>query len=869
MSLETGSQIGPYRILRPIGAGGMGEVYAALDPALGREVAIKVLPQEFALLPERRSRFEREAKALAQLSHPNLVQIYAFSTHEEAPFLAMELLQGQTLRERLEGRGLPVRRVVDYARQIAAGLAAAHDRGIIHRDLKPDNVFVTREGPLKLLDFGLAKATPSSEPSDPNGTTEIGSGGLHHELTEAGRTLGTSGYMSPEQVRGQGVDLRSDLFSFGILLYEMLAGKRPFQGESTVDTLHAILREDPPPLPSTLNVPATLIHILARCLEKEPEARFRSAQDLGFALEELALGTSSASQGTLRVPASARFTRRWLHLMAAGLGLLGLGSAAGWLAHRPVKAHYQQMLEDRFEVTHACFLPDGQAVVFSATQNGEREALYHLSAPGAQPRPLGVLGSVLGVSPTGDLAILVKAHASDSQGELAVLPASGGAPRPLAKDIAWAAWGPEGTDLILKHTRHQGRRVQLITYRDQKLFETRDRLHGLGHFVVSPAKDAIAFFENVIGKKDQADLIVVGLDGKERRRISLNGQVHSGLVWDERGLVTLQSLPQAKDLANLVRIDPKRGRVEVILADTTLGELMDVSSGGDFLVFPGGLSSDLDAAQWLKPGQDNPELLTWGNGYFNQAFLSGDGNHLAFTTSTGWSFAAFLQTAESNLPIRLAEGFAKGISGDGKWVLVNPLEGKARLVSTTGGEERVLPGSWFHSKAFLSWDASRALLVGRKGGPPAVDGSFLVDTVSGQERVLNPAIMGPLSPDGQRAFKAEGRTISPAWRLVNLDSGEEWPLPAQAQGKVPSAWEADGKGLWLLASPAGKPDLHQIWRCDLSRGTVTLHRQLDAPPSAMGSLGFPPGLSADGRAWARTVGRSNPLRTSFFRLKLR
>jgi serine/threonine protein kinase/tetratricopeptide (TPR) repeat protein len=286
MSLATGTTLGPYKILAPLGAGGMGEVYRAHDSRLGRDVAIKVIPTELSGDRERLKRFEQEARAAGALSHPNVCAIHDVGTHEGAPFVVMELLEGETLRERLAAGPIPVRKAIDYAAQAARGLAAAHEKGIVHRDLKPENLFLTGDGHVKILDFGLAKQFPAfvSGPQTESPTEEMARG------TRAGALLGTVGYMSPEQARGEPADSRSDIFSIGCVLFEMLSGRRAFQHETAVETLNAILKEDPPPLVSSSgSVPSDLERIVRHCLEKRPENRFASAPDLHFALQSLLL----------------------------------------------------------------------------------------------------------------------------------------------------------------------------------------------------------------------------------------------------------------------------------------------------------------------------------------------------------------------------------------------------------------------------------------------------------------------------------------------------------------------------------------------------------------------------------------------------
>ena len=281
MTLSAGTRLGPYEILSPLGAGGMGEVYRARDSKLERDVAIKVLPQSLAADPDALARFEREAKAVAALSHPNILAIHDFGTHEGTAYAVMELLEGETLRGKLDAGPIPQKQAVDYALQIAKGLSAAHEKGIVHRDLKPENLFVTKDGHVKILDFGLAKRVEAVAPGE---ETSAPTGSGH---TEPGTVMGTVGYMSPEQVRGLPVDHRSDIFSFGAILYEMLSGKKAFKRDTASDTMAAILREEPPELTeSGRNISPALDHIVRHCLEKDRDNRFQSAKDIAFALSE-------------------------------------------------------------------------------------------------------------------------------------------------------------------------------------------------------------------------------------------------------------------------------------------------------------------------------------------------------------------------------------------------------------------------------------------------------------------------------------------------------------------------------------------------------------------------------------------------------
>src|SRR5688572_14864739 len=331
MAITSGTRIGSYEVSALIGSGGMGEVYRAHDPRLGRDVAIKVLPPAFSTDPDRLRRFEQEARAAAALNHPNILTVHevgAFAPDPgspAAPYVVSELLEGQTLRDVVSGGPLAIRKVVDYATQIASGLAAAHDKGVVHRDLKPENLFLTRDGRIKILDFGLAKLREPA-PADAGGATMMPTRNLE---TGAGIVLGTAGYMSPEQVRAQPVDHRTDIFSFGAVLYEMISGARAFRGETAADTISAILKSDPPELTGVQGaVPPTLERIVHHCLEKAPELRFQAARDIVFNLE--ALSTAPATSSLIAPAPPKRRRLGALAAAAAAVALAAVAAAAGW-----------------------------------------------------------------------------------------------------------------------------------------------------------------------------------------------------------------------------------------------------------------------------------------------------------------------------------------------------------------------------------------------------------------------------------------------------------------------------------------------------------------------------------------------------------
>ena len=398
-----GKTISHYRIIDKLGQGGMGEVYRARDSRLERDVAVKVLPSHLAEDPSALARFEREAKAIAALSHPNILGIFDVGSEGGVAYAVTELLEGETLRAQLMDGALPVRKAVDYAAQMAQGLAAAHDKGITHRDLKPENVFVTAEGRLKILDFGLAKQVRPASAANATDSPTMGT------LTDPGIVMGTVAYMAPEQARGQAVDSRADLFSFGAVLYEMLTGRPAFRRETATDTMVAILKEDPPELASVdAKIPAALARLVEHCLEKSPAARYQSARDVAFALEALAGSGWSLSGAT-----AVATPRRWIRWLAAALIALALVAAGVFVGLRlagpaaPGEITYEVKTFDPQFISNARFLPDGKSIVFSAALEGNLPELFVIRAGDVTPKPLHQPRThLLSVSSKGELAVL-------------------------------------------------------------------------------------------------------------------------------------------------------------------------------------------------------------------------------------------------------------------------------------------------------------------------------------------------------------------------------------------------------------------------------------------------------------------------------
>jgi serine/threonine protein kinase len=538
MALVPRTKLGPYEIQSPLGAGGMGEVYRARDPRLGREVAIKVLPAALSADPGRLQRFEQEARSASALNHPNILVVYDVGTYDGAPYLVTELLEGETLRERLRDGTLPPRKALEYAIQLGQGLAAAHEKGIVHRDLKPDNIFLCRDGRSKILDFGLAKLV-APEPQDATIS------GLKSPHTEEGVVMGTAGYMSPEQVRGQKADARSDIFAFGAVLYEMLAGRRAFAGPTAADTASAILKEDPPDLPAgNPKITPALDRIVRHCLEKNPDERFQSARDLAFHLHSL----SSISDVSAASPAdlSAKKFSRPIAWLLASLTLALVATGSWWLGRNfagksAVKAEQFRRLTDFAGMEEfPAISPDGKSVAFTRDAGGFRQIWVRLLSGGV---PIQVTRDPVDhQSPrwsadSGSL-IYYSAPAAEAYGTVWQIPALGGTPRPLTHSLGAADLSHDGKRLAF--LRFENRQVELVVSAlDGNAPQVVTRLSSQYSYSYprwSPDDARIAYQRSLVFR---SDIFVAPSQGGQPRPITDDGVMMSGFAWlpDGSGIV--------------------------------------------------------------------------------------------------------------------------------------------------------------------------------------------------------------------------------------------------------------------------------------------------------------------------------------------
>jgi Tol biopolymer transport system component len=839
MSLAAGTRLGPYEIVAPLGAGGMGEVYRARDERLGRDVAVKVLPASFSADAERLRRFEHEARAAGALNHPGITTVFDVGTHDGAPFVVEELLEGETLRAALAGGRLAARKAIDCAIQVARGLAAAHEKGIVHRDLKPENIFLTRDGRAKILDFGLAKLTGAGDvtaaTSLPTATKD----------TQPGALVGTLAYMSPEQVRGQPADARSDIFSFGVILHEMLSGMRPFRGDSAADTMSAILREDPPELFATnRNVSPGLERVVRHCLEKSPEQRFHSAHDLAFDLE--ALSTASTPGAAVSPTSLRRRLPRGALPALVGLAALLLGLLAGWFLGKPSPAPpatYKRLTFRRGQVGSARFAPDGQTIVYAAWWDGAPQPQL-FSTRNESPESLALAlrdGRLVSISCTGEMLILRSPRLLRSYaivGTLAQAAISGSAARDLLEDVGGADWAPDGVSLAV--IRAPGRRYRLEFPVGKVLYETAGWISDPR---VSPKGDAVAFLDHPILGNDRGS---VGLVDAAGNRKTLAGEWESvqGVAWSASGEEIWFTAAASGTSRALYAVTPS-GRQRQVAAAPGGMRLQDVSRDGRVLFVRDNQRVGLLG---LLPGDAEARDLS-GLDWSILPILSADGKTLVYTEQGeggGANSSVYLRRLDGSPPVRLGEGDARALSPEGKYVLSTPARPSPPqmvLLPTGAGEPRALPrDALSHGYAAFLPGGRRILFEGHEPGrPPRV---FVQDLDAGAPRAITrEGVIGTvISPDGRWVVVSDPDG-EPS--LHPLDGGHPREIAGLERSDRALRFSSDGRFLYA-GGPVNEIPAH-VYRVDVKTGRRELVREL-APRDAAGtSLLRCQAVSSDGK----------------------
>jgi Tol biopolymer transport system component len=848
MSLSAGARLGPYEIVSPLGAGGMGEVYRAKDPRLGREVAIKVLPATFSQDVDRLKRFEQEARAAGVLNHPNITAVYDLGTHDGAPYIVTELLEGETLRSRVSSGALPVRKAIDYAVQIAKGLAAAHEKGIVHRDLKPENLFVTRDGRVKILDFGLAKLK-SEKDGEPQTDLRTVSG------TEPGVVLGTMGYMSPEQVRGKAADRRSDLFSFGAIFYEMLSGQRAFRGDTAADTITAILTKEPPDLSQTnRDIHPGLDRIVRHCLEKNPEERFESARDVAFDLE--ALSGVSAARTAAEAPAPSHRRIRLPLVLGAAIVLAAVAAAAyvaGKKAGGVTPASFRQLTFRRGLIGTARFAPDGQTVLYSASWDGKPIEIFQTRLDSPESRQFGLPGAeLLSMSRSGEMAVSLGRRASipfTRAGTLARLGMTGGgSPKEVLEDVQYADWSPDGQSLAV--VRNFGGKVRLEFPVGKVLYETAG---WISHPRVSPGGDEVAFLDHPVQGDDGGSAAMVEGSGK-RRELSEFFASAQGLCWSPDGeevWFTVASVGFNRGLYAATRA----GDVRVLVQGTGGLIIEDSSKNGRALMVQDKARLGISA---LVPGAEKERDFSWLDWSLIRD-LSEDGQTLLFGESAeggGPGYSSYVRKADGSPAVRLGPGNAFSLSADGRLALGTVGEAKAQrlvLYPIGAGELRTLPATGLRMD-LASWfpDGRRILISGSEPGR----GTRL--WVQGVEDAKPRAI----SPEGYRMLFAgvspDGKVTAvtgPDQRLYfyPLGGGEPTPIPGLIAGDIPFSFSADGRT--LLVRRRGEVPA-RIMLLDIASGKKELWKELLPPDPAGVTTVSPVVVTSDRKSYAYSYQRS-------------
>jgi len=787
MSLAPGARLGPYEITALIGAGGMGEVYRARDTRLNRDVAIKILPASFATDAERLRRFQMEAQAVAALSHPNILAVYDFGETNGAPYLVSELLEGETLRALL-ARGVPShRKSTAYAIQIAQGLAAAHSKNIAHRDLKPDNIYITREGQIKILDFGLAKSIIRSghAAASPDDLTLAANG----PATDAGTVMGTAGYMSPEQVRGAAVDTRTDIFSFGAVLFEMLTGVRAFSRDTTAETMTAILNDEPPEtLETSRHIPPALDRIVRHCLEKSPDHRFQSARDLAFDLESASNLTSSGG-----VPAAKARRQPWWRYAVAGIAVALIAGFLVWRlvgGSKPVTGwQFHQLTYRRGILTDARFTPDGQNVLYSAVWQGTQPEIYTTSATGSGGHPFGISDArLLAVSKTGEVAVALAPHFVTSllnPGTLARTTGGSGAPKPEIENIVAADYAPDGSGLaIIRYLPDKA--LCQVEYPIGKVLYTAPAIDDLRF---SPNGKYLAFIPHNNPFDDRGNAVILRTGG-EKIATSALYESAEGLVWTRSGDEVWFTSPLETGKIHALSLS---GKNRDVLSVPGRLFLRDIAPDGRLLAEQGIIHLGIIASTGKQGVQRDLSWLDYG---FIRG-ISDDGQMILFDEegSETPNYTIYVRGTDGSAAVPLGDGYGASLSRDKKWVLAQRLNEEVWLVPVGAGEPRRLspPGFRCHWAGFVP-DGKHAVLDAQKGnGPFRI---WLENLDGGEPRPISPDNMAGVvvSPDGKWVLAGAETDLSGRDTLmVPIDGGAPVPIAGLQPNEFTLSWTSDDR----------------------------------------------------------------------------
>ena len=834
-----GKLVGHYRVLEKIGSGGMGEVFRARDERLGRDVALKMIRPASGDNPDHLRRFEQEARAAAALNHPNILAIYDVGFEGSSPYIVSELLVGKTLRDRLVLGRIPLKETSDYAIQIVQGLTAAHELQIVHRDLKPENLFLTEDGRVKILDFGVAKLQVSADDRPVESLTTI---------TKMGSVIGTVAYMSPEQLRGKPVDHRSDIFSFGAILYEMFTGSRAFHGETQVDTMTAVLLEGPAETGlADAAIPAGYQDIVKHCLEKEPENRFQSAKDLAFALQTLGGETAVLPRRLVKPKKTEKLP--WAIIVCLALATIGLATAVLLRAPNPHPT-YQRLTSEAGTIYAARFSANGESIVYSAAWNGKPVQMFSTVGNSLLAQPLELKDAgLLSVSPSGELAVVTNGthngQLETMDGVLARVPIAGGSPREVLSDVRWADWNAKN-ELAVVHYVDGHSRLE---------FPIGTVLYQSGGWIsdirFSPKGDRIAFMDHHHLWDDRGVVSVVDLAG-HIQTLTHEWESESGLCWRNEKELWFSAAGKGNNL-NLMAVNLS-GEVRTLLDLPIAVTLQDIAADGRVLV---SLNSKRLQMAFTTIGSRQDTDLSWHD-WDSARDISLDGRFVLSEDASedaGASYAVVLRNVNGALPVKLGDGSAGSLSPDGRWALSMPVNEAAQLtILPTGvGQSRsvqITGVNHIHSgwSRFLP-DGKQVVVNGDDTGH--APRCYLVDLGSGKAMGVTPEgiICGPVSPDG-RSLVGKGANYS----LIIYSLAGDAPHPLSVSSNfVPVQWSEDGSELFgyhMGELPS------RIYRLEISTGKESLVDELrPAAPAGVVLVG-PIIVSRDGKKFAYTYNQT-------------
>jgi serine/threonine protein kinase len=788
----TGKALGNYEIVDKLGEGGMGEVWRARDDRLHRMVAIKILPPDVAGDLSRRARFEQEARALGALNHPNIVSIYDVGQEDGRAYIVSELVEGESLRALLDRGPLPVRKTIEIAVQMAEGMAAAHALGIVHRDLKPENVMLTRAGQVKLLDFGLAKQ--SLEATGEKTATMA--------LSQPGTVMGTAGYMSPEQVRAEPVDARSDIFSFGCVLYEMIAGKRAFQAATGVETMHAILKAEPQDFEiEQVKMPPALATIVRRCLEKQREQRFQSAADLAFALRSITNTSGSGIQPAVLAQSARR--KPWVWPSVAVLLAAALLTAGFFLRDRTLhrgQPQFQRITFRKGYIHQARFTTDGRNIIYSANWDGGPGRIYFAipGSPDSRDLQMPEKSGLASISSKQEVAFFSSPFGDSGTSTLYTNSISGGQPRPVLEGVLQADWSPDGSSMAVLRRVNGENRLE----------------YPIGHVLVdkiawplwllriSPDGERVAYAQR--GGGTAVRMTIVDKNGKQNSLGAISGQNSTGedstLVWNPKGTeVWFRSFDSGEP--GIVYAVNMQGRKRVALTLPARVKFYDISSTGDALLSTGSVQLGIlgkapgDAAELDLSSLDSGQV----------AGISTDGRIIVANIvgeSATPKGTIYLRKTDGSPATRVGEGHAYKLSPDGKWIAGYVLDATGArhfsLLPTGPGEvtETTVPG--LRSAAVLGWldGEQRYLVVGRK------EKSFQCFAWDARRGTVQPVcpegtpdtVAYIVSPDGKKVL---GPKANGGWIVYSVDGA----APREALGiesdEFPMNWRTDNRSAFV------------------------------------------------------------------------